>query len=333
MNENFKHIEDKLTHAGEHLALSISEKDAGRERVAAFLEANPSRVASPHAKLLLAGFRPVFALFLILTVGVGAASASEDALPGSILYPIKVRVIEPTRVAFAQTPEDRADVEMDHANRRLEEFARLSVQEGSDETLTATLAVALKEHVDSANEAIDEVAASGDETGAFDAAADLHSILEAHTEIFDRLEEIDRNGEQEDSTFGRALDSALSDTESRRASFEKELNDVPEIVELETALYEQESDVDELVEALQKEIKEELTSLDGEDEGIVSSELAKVAALLLEADAAKTEGRFSAALLLLSDANENLNKLKILLEADAHLGIDIIETDTEGEKE
>lgn len=59
---------------------------------------------------------------LLVATSAGAAAASTRALPGQLLYPLK-QAVERARVVVASGAAE-ADLELDHAERRLEEIAR-----------------------------------------------------------------------------------------------------------------------------------------------------------------------------------------------------------------
>jgi hypothetical protein len=71
------------------------------------------------------GFRGAVSmgLALLLATGGGAAYASEQALPGEPLYPVKLAV-EQARVAAAVDEESKAELELEIAGRRLMEVQR-----------------------------------------------------------------------------------------------------------------------------------------------------------------------------------------------------------------
>lgn len=64
-------------------------------------------------------------LIFVLTGG-SLAYASENSLPGDMLYSIKTEVVEPIRISMAKTPEEKAVLETDFANRRLKEAEDLN---------------------------------------------------------------------------------------------------------------------------------------------------------------------------------------------------------------
>lgn len=331
MNENFTDIEKKLESAATGVVLSVSEKSEGRETLQAFMQnARTRSVPSPFAPTLMTWLRPTVALALIFMVGGGVASASESSLPGSPLYPLKVRVVEPIQAALTTSPEGRADFEIERASRRLEEFAYVSSLPDSNGDSDASLAASLHQHVEDARESIADLTEAGDETEALEAASDLNSVLEAHTYIIDRLDDAPGDVIEDENAVTNVLEEALEGSESLAVSLEENVS-TASTEEVEHALQEQEEDIEKLVVIISEDLEEQPDSLDTEDEISVRDELAEAEVLLGGARQAKTEGKFSNALALYTDVNNKLNRLSVVIEADAHSGFDILESEEESE--
>ncbi len=74
---------------------------------------------------------------LVVASGVGVAAASQSALPGDALYPLK-RGIEQVELRFAGSQADRGGELLDQASTRLSEVTELSIGHAGDPT-TPTL--------------------------------------------------------------------------------------------------------------------------------------------------------------------------------------------------
>jgi hypothetical protein len=89
----------------------------------------PSDTKKP--KRLLGIMRPAFAYasllvaFVLMVSGIGVASASASALPGDLLYGVKLG-IEETRLAFSQNPVTDAELLIEFADTRLDEVIVLT---------------------------------------------------------------------------------------------------------------------------------------------------------------------------------------------------------------
>ncbi len=152
--ENDRDIAERMKHAAQ-----ITMDDASRERMRAHLfeytkvrpvRSATSRVAN-HNQLLafLSHIRPmpVVAALLIVVLSGSTVAASENALPGDILYSIKVHVTEEVRASLAVSPKAKADWALARAERRLEEAATLELAGNLDEVTRAEIDTNLDEHV------------------------------------------------------------------------------------------------------------------------------------------------------------------------------------------
>ncbi len=75
-------------------------------------------------------------VLVFMLLGGGVAFAAEKSLPGSILYPVKIYVNEPVaRVFHRNTPEKKADFEVDLVDERLKEAEELSDSDKLDPVL------------------------------------------------------------------------------------------------------------------------------------------------------------------------------------------------------
>lgn len=63
----------------------------------------------------------IASILIAVLVGGTAAYASENSLPGEMLYNIKTKIVEPLRVAMAKTSEEKAKIETELADTRLKE--------------------------------------------------------------------------------------------------------------------------------------------------------------------------------------------------------------------
>jgi hypothetical protein len=122
------------------------------------------------------------ALALVFIFGSGVSYAAESALPGDALYSIKTKVNESLKVALATDTEGKAAVQMELAERRIEEAAALAAENRLDAETETSLAAAFESHAQSAAEEV----ATIDETDAA-AVAEITSRFEtrlaAHEEV------------------------------------------------------------------------------------------------------------------------------------------------------
>ncbi|MHB0865607.1 MAG: DUF5667 domain-containing protein [Minisyncoccota bacterium] len=165
MKNNF----EKLIHdAGAPLALSETDREKMRALLREYAAMKPVRdpemLQRASQATLMSAFlayvrRPMGAAMAMIAILVvssgGVAYAAEGTLPGDTLYPIKVGVLEPLRVALAITPEAKASLRMSFAEHRADEAAVLSHEGKLSPSTEASL---VENFVSNANAATSEVA-------------------------------------------------------------------------------------------------------------------------------------------------------------------------------
>ena len=149
-DNNMEHFTKKLNKGFTSTRLTSGERTSMRARVLAHMEAHPAESKSPYffysfqftstARYALAGF-----LVLVLT-GASTTSAAQGALPGDLLYPIKISVNERVELAFATTQGEKAQVEVRLAERRVAEAQELEAEGRLNGILTAQIERHFDEH-------------------------------------------------------------------------------------------------------------------------------------------------------------------------------------------
>ena len=149
-----KNPTDHISEIARTIRLSDEAKNGIRANLLAHMHAHPASEAVPSPYLsyfapytsFTFGRAPAFALalILVLAVGGGTAYASEGALPGDALYPVKVGIIELARKILAMTSQTKAEVSISIALTRLHEAEQLSAQS----RLTASSSAELQQRFD-----------------------------------------------------------------------------------------------------------------------------------------------------------------------------------------
>lgn len=155
---------------------------------------------------------PAFAAVLIVVVSGGTAAAAEGALPGDILYPIKIHVNEEMRATLATSPKAKADWALSRAERRLEEAATLAIAGKLDDVKRATLDVDIDEQIKSAGENRTQLENSNALSEASEVQVNIGAITVARANILgDKREESTRSkGKNPASTVIAAMQSPSS---------------------------------------------------------------------------------------------------------------------------
>jgi hypothetical protein len=162
-------------------------------------EYTPVPVVSPFHTLRMRLYTGLTAVLLFTVTLGGTAFAAEDALPGSPLYAVKLRVTEPIQTALVPSIEGKAAWHAILAERRLEEAALLAAREELSPEVTEDLAENLEAHVDASVAASTVVESQGDVVTALALRSDLEARLTAHTQILtvmaDHYAATDQEGE------------------------------------------------------------------------------------------------------------------------------------------
>ncbi len=190
-----KRFSEQLKKKSESVRLSRSERFDMRERLAAYMEYHPlpqgnhnaiptinkKRVHTLNINFFLAG--KVFGAFAMIMLVVVPAVA-EKAIPGDILYPVKVRFNEEVRSQLALTPYQKVEWETERLERRIAE-ARLLADAGKlTPEAEAEVAEAVKQHSDAAKEGIATIRESDSEEADI-AELTLASALEVQSEVLE----------------------------------------------------------------------------------------------------------------------------------------------------
>jgi hypothetical protein len=179
-------LHEKLIAASEHIRLTAEEKRT--MRAALFGAPDPVAFArSPY--VFVASHRWAAALaVLVLVVGAGGgtAFAAQGALPGSPLYAVKVKVVEPAQLALASGPAQKAAVNAQIAQTRVEEAEALAQRGALDAATTQALALNFEAHAASA-EALAEETSASDPVAAVQVKAQLGASASAGGEVLAAL--------------------------------------------------------------------------------------------------------------------------------------------------
>lgn len=119
---------EEIIKKAKEASLKSEEKAQMRAELFAFMKKADVREVQP-ARRIFRLFKPIpaFATFLIITTLAGGVSlASENSLPGDVLYPLKVSFNEEVRSALTLSGESKTDWEVRRAERRVEEAERLA---------------------------------------------------------------------------------------------------------------------------------------------------------------------------------------------------------------
>ncbi len=196
---NMKDFNEKLNTELANTRLTLQEKAAIRTRLHAHMSAYPAvemPSAAPAKKpspYFLYSFqftsvaRYAFAaFFLVIFLGGGTVSAAYGALPGDVLYPVKIAVNEQVEQALAQGDAKKASVHAKLAERRLEEAETLASRGELDAETSAEIEKNFDAHLQNVDSFAQALEVEDPGTAA-EVAVEFDSSLEVHGAILARL--------------------------------------------------------------------------------------------------------------------------------------------------
>lgn len=128
---------------------------------------------------------PIFAVIaLVALLGGGTSFAAQGALPGDILYPVKVNVNEEVRAILAFSPQARATVDTERATARLDEAEKLAIKN----RLSAGAKAQLEANFSRFAEMVKERLAAMPAEAKADVASQFEAALRAHDRILLNLQ-------------------------------------------------------------------------------------------------------------------------------------------------
>src|SRR3989344_5153410 len=188
----------------EKIRLTAREREAIRHVLLREIQGHvpvksPVRVAPSSVLFVTPRLVSSFAFLLIIFVGGSAAYAAEGAVPGDLLYPIKVGVNERVTEALARSPEARADWHARAAERRMEEAEVLSVRGPLTTSIKAQLEERFEAHVATV-EGLTVLFEEEDPIAAAEVSARIRSSIAAHGAVLSRLADSGESKESRDES-------------------------------------------------------------------------------------------------------------------------------------
>ncbi len=192
MNE--QELEKEIRAARARIVFDPERKAALRGHLARIIEASVSIREQRHGRqgqtsqMFFRKLMPLFAgVTVLVLIGGSTSFAAEGALPGDILYPVKVGLNEKVRAIVAFTPEAKADWNTSRVERRLEEAEKLTARGAVSEDTNAKIAAQFDESAERVEAGIAEIEASGNVRKAADIASRLETSIRTHKKILARL--------------------------------------------------------------------------------------------------------------------------------------------------
>jgi tetratricopeptide (TPR) repeat protein len=182
--------------AAQAIVLSKREKDRMREHLISYMEYKPIRNTQTASEASYFSMFPFFRVhhytgalliaFLVTTSSFGVTFAADDALPGDLLYNVKVNINEEIKSVLQNSPESRIAWNKERAERRLLEASQLAAEGRLDEKNKEKVSKLFAEHTE---EMIQEVRAVEvqDPALAAEASGEFEESLDTHEAVLARL--------------------------------------------------------------------------------------------------------------------------------------------------
>lgn len=199
--------------------LSAEEKSGMREELFQHMKANPARnpihsnrplmerygsIPSPFS--LISKFRNNFGraskdtarhdfakstmpllIILGLLMGGSVSFAAENAVPGDILFPVKIHINESVRGVIAITPQAKAEWEIHLVERRLKEIEKLATEPDASSDVKNIAQSNLERYIEHTKERISKFEDEDDNEDALIATERLTKLLSNHESILNTL--------------------------------------------------------------------------------------------------------------------------------------------------
>lgn len=150
------------------------------------------------------------AIIFVFTGGIGYAS--NNSLPGEVLYPVKTEMTEKVEGFLVLGEKSKAKHEVKLAERRIEEATILARSGKLEATVQIELQKNIEEHVAKASEHITELTKKDDLSDAIEVTGVLEDTLEVHSESLARISE-STNDTQSNTAVATLLASVAEQTQ------------------------------------------------------------------------------------------------------------------------
>lgn len=222
---------EKLFKKASTVGLDEKKKDIIRQEILLFMKKNPLEKESMKKRLFgfyVADFNNVrlktpavvlagMLLFLLVGGGITSAKASS-ALPGDLLYPVKLGFNEKIKEVLAFSDEAKLSVYIKLAQVRLQEFGELSVQGRINSDNETQINSNFKNHSDKVLEYIGKLNTTNNSKEVEITAINFEASLRAQSIIIDGLQ---KNTTDKPTNY---IISSIEDATSKISDFSADLN-------------------------------------------------------------------------------------------------------------
>ncbi len=154
----------------------------------------------------------VIASLIVILSGQGIVYASQDSLPGDILYPVKIKVLEPVRSALTLSTEAKAEYESNLATKRLEEAEKLASNNKLDKDTEKRISELVKNHTSALDNDLSRLnkSSKNKKEKVDDIVTNFQAGMNAHSQVLEEIlgsNDYIENESEDDSISKTARDS------------------------------------------------------------------------------------------------------------------------------
>ncbi|MEK7669252.1 MAG: DUF5667 domain-containing protein [Patescibacteria group bacterium] len=176
-------------------------------------------------KPLISKLQPMAIILIIaLFVGGGTSFAAESALPGDILYPIKVSVNEEVRSFVAISNEAQAEWDARRAERRLEEAEKLAAEGRLNAETRADIESRFESHAEAFQERAKKMETKQDAGTSLEIQSNFEASLKAHEQVLAQIAAEKANVRGEVGSLLIEVRTRLNATVKARINIEAEVS-------------------------------------------------------------------------------------------------------------
>lgn len=190
---------NKIKNITEKITLSHEEKIKMRGGILNFIASNSVSKVNTQRLLDKWSFFNLFNLnlkpmpaflgiLLILGTSGGVSLAAESALPGDLLYPVKVGINEEVRAAVSFSAESRANWDARRFERRLEEAEKLAHKKEFNSEVRVKMEENFEVHAERVEKRIADFESNGKTESAADLSSNFETSLNAHERILTKID-------------------------------------------------------------------------------------------------------------------------------------------------
>jgi len=226
----------------ESIKMTQYEKNEMRQRLSNFaVDYKP--IVSPYSSILLLSRKIMVSAFIaIISIGSLSQFASNDALPGDTLYPVKI-AHEKIRLAATNGEARKIDFEIRQTEKRIQEATQLAQEEKLDTETQEDIAEVIKGLTQKVKNHIEEVKVNDPES-ALILNSELKSTIKANSDVLRKV-----------TTQRTTRKKETSPTENKETIITQESNiitdevinlDIPSLDEIESTVIEDNNILDEI---------------------------------------------------------------------------------------